>query len=237
MHPREIAALLDRVGTVDGRIDRQLADAGSAERAITRWATALADVPATLPDGSWDVGRAIRGYYERRGGDNSAQYRPVEPHDILAAWAPHRAELMQRHTDPLPSADPDNEAAWRAELLGNRTAVATGHAAPSTHRELTSGIHPAIEARLASIGSYVPSAIRQQLAPYRPTAALREAAVTAGQPDPLSVPCNWCGAETGKPCRSRKVTPRGAATSNTPRRTAHPSRIDLARSAQEGVAA
>ncbi|MEV5509029.1 zinc finger domain-containing protein [Streptomyces orinoci] len=237
MEPRHVAALLNYAATLDSRIRRIMATDEQAAATIRTWATALTDVPAMAETAGWDASRAVRRYYEQANGDRSAQFRPIEPADLLAAWAPHRAELMNRHTDPLPSVDPDNVEQWRAELVGTRAAVATGQAAPSTHRELTSGIHPAIEARLASIGSYIPSAIRQQLAPYRPTAALREATVAAGQPDPLSVPCAWCEAEKGKPCRSRRITPRGGATSNAPRKKPHPGRFDSALAAQEGVAA
>ncbi len=237
MEPRHVAALLNYAATLDSRVRRIMATDEQAATTIRTWTQALADIPATAEAADWDASRAVRRYYEQHGGDRSAQFRAIEPADLLAAWAPHRAELMRRHTDPLPRVDPDDVEAWRAELLGTRAAVATGNASPSTHRELTSGIHPAIEARLASIGSYLPSAIRQQLAPYRPTAALRESAIASGQPDPLSAPCDWCGAEKGKPCRSRRMTPRGAATSNAPRQKVHPSRLDAARAALEGVAA
>ncbi|MEU1674072.1 hypothetical protein ABZ752_18890 [Streptomyces roseifaciens] len=237
MEARHVAALLNFAATLDSRVRRIMATDEQAAATIRTWAQALADIPAVAEAADWDASRAVRRYYEQRGGDRSAQFRAIEPADLLAAWTPHRAELMNRHTDPLPTADPDDPAAWRAELVGNRTAVATGQAAPSTHRQLTSDIHPAIEARLASIGSYIPSAIRQQLAPYRPTAALREATVAAGGPDPLSVPCQWCGADEGQPCRSRRVGLDGDARGNARRNKPHPTRFDLARSAQEGVAA
>ncbi|GAA2931631.1 hypothetical protein GCM10020221_29260 [Streptomyces thioluteus] len=237
MTPREIVALLDRVATIDGRIDRQLNDASSAERVVTRWTTALADVPATLPAGSWDVGRVVRNYYERRGGDNSAQYHPVEPYDILTAWARHRDALMQRHTDPTPAADPDDVPAFLTEMRTTRTAVATGRAAPIEYRALTSGPHPAIEARLRAIGSCIPSPARAELARYRPVRAVREAAVAAGQPDPLNVRCDWCQAPEGRPCRSRRVRPDGSVRSNARRATPHPSRVELATAQHGGEAA
>ncbi|GAU67663.1 hypothetical protein SSP35_05_02300 [Streptomyces sp. NBRC 110611] len=234
MQPREIAALLHRIGLNDSRIDRQLADENSAERAITRWTEALTNVPATLPDGSWDVGRAVRNYYERKGGDNSAQYRPMEPHDVLAAWAPHRTALMQRHTDPAPAVDPDNVAAYLAELRTGRTAVATGQATPVEQRALTAApIDPRIAERLHQIGSPIPEQARAQLAQFRPRAADREALVRAGGPDPLAVACTWCHAEPGKPCRGGwRPNGKGRRIKNRP----HDSRIDLA-AQQQGVAA
>src|SRR5262249_39722121 len=82
------------------------ADQQRAAHTIGRWAEALAGVPANVAEVSWDAVHAVRRYYEQRGGDRSAQFRAVEPHDLLAAWTPHRAELMNRHTDPVPAADP-----------------------------------------------------------------------------------------------------------------------------------
>ncbi|WP_414168410.1 hypothetical protein ACMATS_17595 [Streptoverticillium reticulum] len=233
MRLRETVALLDRVGTVDGRFYRQLTDASSTEELVTRWATALEEIPATLPDGSWDVSRVVRDYYECRRGDNSAQYRSIEPHDILRAWARHCDARMQRHTDPIPAADPDDLPAFLAELRTTRTAVATGRAAPVEHRALTGGSNPDIEARLRAIGTCIPPHTRTELARFRPVRAVREAAVVAGQPDPLSVRCDWCQAPEGRPCRSRRVRPDGSVRSNAPRATPHPSRVDLA-TAQHG---
>ncbi|MEV8169632.1 hypothetical protein AB0O70_17055 [Microbacterium paraoxydans] len=230
MQPREIAALLDRIGLDDSRIDRQLADEHLAERTITRWTEALAEVPATLPDGSWDVGRAVRWYYERRGGDNSARFRAIEPHDILAAWAPHRTALMQRHTDPAPRVDPDDVAGYLSALRTGRAAVATGRAAPVEQRMLTGGPSPEVAERLAAIGSPIPEAVRGELARWRPRAAAREATVRAGGPDPLAVVCPWCHAEVKQPCRG------GWRPNGKGRRTktkAHDSRIDRAAEQQE----
>ncbi|WKU45992.1 hypothetical protein Q3V23_19070 [Streptomyces sp. VNUA116] len=239
MEARHVAALLNFAATLDSRVRRIMATNEQAAATIRAWAQALADIPAVAEAAGWDASRAVRRYYEQRNGDRSAQFRAIEPADLLAAWAPHLAELMNRHSDPLPSADPDNPAAWRAELLGTRAAVATGNSAPSTHRQLSSAPHPALEARLATIGSPIPPEARQMLIPFRRMKAQREAAVAAGQADPLSVPCpvDWCRAEKGKPCRYRRMTPDGVATSNARRQKVHPSRVDAARAALEGVAA
>ena len=229
MDRREIAALLHYAATLDGRLGRVVADKERAAATINRWAEALADVPGTTADGGWDASHVVRHYYEQRGGDHSARYYAIEPHNLLAAWAAHRAELMHRHTDPTPSVDPDNPRAWRAELLATRTAVAAGQEAPSTHRQLTAGgPHSAVADRLAEAGSPIPTAAREQLAVYRPRRAEREANLAAGRPDPLSVPCGWCGARAGKPCRSRRVAPNDAASGSAHRKP-HPSREDAAR--------
>ncbi|MFD8546814.1 hypothetical protein [Streptomyces sp. NPDC059649] len=207
MIDNHIAALLAYAGRLDSRVRRTLADPQQSARTIADWTAALADVPATLSDTGWDASQAVRRYYEQRGADRSAQYRPVEPHDVLAAWAPHRAELMNRHTDPVPSADPDDPAAWREELLGTRAAVATGHTPPAQYR---AEINPAGQKRLAALVAgvgtgprrYMPEHVARELAPFRPAQTQREALVAEGLPDPLGAKCPHCRAEIGKRCRS-----------------------------------
>ncbi|MFC5720353.1 hypothetical protein ACFP1Z_09285 [Streptomyces gamaensis] len=229
MDRQHVAALLNFCATVDSRVRRSMATQEQAAATIRSWAEALAHVPAVADTVDWDASRAARRYYEQAHGDRSAQFRPIEPADLLAAWAPYRAELMNRHTDPLPTADPDDVVAWRAELLGTRHAVAHGQQPPSEHRALTAGgPHPDVEARLRAIGSCIPAAARAELARYRPTRAAREAAVAAGQPDPLGVRCDWCQAPAGQPCRSRRTRPDGSVRSNAHRARPHPSRVDLA---------
>ncbi|MFB7899959.1 hypothetical protein ACFC1B_26950 [Streptomyces xiamenensis] len=221
MNHEESAALLHFAGQLDGRISRTLADPSAAARMIARWAEALPEVPSTTADGRWDVSRAVRRYYEQRGGDHSARFFAVEPHHVLSEWATHREAALGRHTDPLPAADPDRPEQWREELLGTRRAVATGAAAPADHRALTSGgPAPAVADAIRSAGRRIPPAVAAQLAPYRPTRAARDQALATGRPDPLSVPCTWCAARPGQPCRQGK--------GRTPRATPHPSRIEAA---------
>ncbi|EST29214.1 hypothetical protein M878_20805 [Streptomyces roseochromogenus subsp. oscitans DS 12.976] len=173
-------------------------------------------------DHGWDVREVIRAHVL------DCPY-PILPVDVARKWRIYRRDRLQRHTDPTPSANPDNPDAWRAELLATRHAVAAGAAAPSTHRQLTNGgPHPDIEARLRTIGSCIPPAARAELARYRPARAAREAAVAAGHTDALSVPCQWCYAGEGEPCRSRRVGPDGRARGKAPRATPHPTRVDLA---------
>ncbi|MFI9720750.1 hypothetical protein ACIHFE_13995 [Streptomyces sp. NPDC052396] len=228
MDRQHVAALLNYAATVDSRVRRLMATQEQAAATIRSWAEALAHIPAVAEAVDWDASRAARRYYEQANGDRSAQFRPIEPADLLAAWAPFRAELMNRHTDPLPAVDPDDVTAWRAELLGTRYAVAHGQQPPSEHKALTSDPHPDVEARLSEIGSCIPPHVRGELASYRPGRVAREAALAAGQPDPLSVRCDWCQAPKGQPCRSRRTGPDGVARSNARRITPHPSRADLA---------
>ncbi|TGB14404.1 hypothetical protein [Streptomyces sp. MZ04] len=207
MIDEHIAALLAYAGRLDSRVRRALADPQQSARAITDWTTALAEVPATLPETSWDASHAVRRYYEQRGGDRSAQFRAVEPHDVLAAWAPHRAELMNRHTDPLPDADPDDPQAWREELLDARAAVAHGYTSPAQYRaEINHAGQKRLAALIAGVGDgprrYMPEHVARDLAAYRPARAHREALVADGLPDPLGIRCPHCHAQPNQPCQS-----------------------------------
>ncbi|NUS22715.1 MAG: hypothetical protein HOV92_00605 [Streptomyces sp.] len=155
----------------------------------------------------------------------------VAPGEIATEIKRVRADLMARHTDPTPSADPDDPEAYRAELAASRLAVATGQERPST-AELTAGpMHPDVAARLKTLGNYVPRTVDEELDAYRPVKAARRAAIQSGQPDALSVPCDWCQAPVGEPCRGRRVVPGGGATASRRRSTPHPSRVDDARTA------
>ncbi|WP_430379135.1 zinc finger domain-containing protein [Streptomyces sp. B1-3] len=218
MDRREVAAVLAYIGRLDPRTIP--AGTGDARDQIVQWQELLADVPFATAHG-WDVREAIRAQVL------DSPY-PILPVDVARKWRAYRRDRLDRHTDPTPDADPDNPAAWRAELVGTRHAVATGMAAPSSHRQLAQDSVRDVEARLAFVGSSIPPAVRAALAPYRPARAAREAAVAAGQPDALGVPCRWCHADKGEPCRSRRLGLDGHARGNTPRTRPHPTRVDLA---------
>ncbi|MBT2420743.1 hypothetical protein J7F01_36890 [Streptomyces sp. ISL-22] len=219
MERNEIAAILAYIGRLDPRTIRT--GTGEARDQIAQWQELLDDVPFATDHG-WDVREAIRSHVL------DSPY-PILPVDVARKWRAHRRDRLDRHTDPTPAADPDDPAAWRAELLRSRNAVAAGLAAPSTHRQITSGGRlPDVEERLREIGSCIPPAVRTELARYRPTRAAREAAVASGVPDALSVRCEWCHAPAGAPCRQRRTNPDGTARGNAVRATPHPSRIDLA---------
>lgn len=222
MNPREVAAVLAYLGRLDPRTMRT--DAGEARDQIAQWHELLGDVPFTTEHG-WDVREAIKSHV-------LASPYPILPVDVARQWRAYRRDRLNRHTDPTPVANPDNPAAWRAELLGTRHAVATGQAAPATHRQLTSGApHPGLKPYADAVGSYIPAAVRAELAPYRPARAAREAAIAAGGPDVLGVRCQWCHASEGQPCRSRRVGLDDNARGNAPRALPHPSRVDLAEAA------
>ncbi|GGK23225.1 hypothetical protein GCM10011583_63930 [Streptomyces camponoticapitis] len=219
MTPNEVGALLAYLGRLDPRLIRT--DTGEARDQIAQWHHLLGDVPLDTRHG-WDTRLVARDHIL------NSPY-PILPADVARRWNAYRRDRLQRHTDPTPSADPDDQAAWTAELVGTRRAVATGSAEPAQHRSLTSGrARPDLEARLREIGSCIPPAVRTQLASYRPTRAAREAAIAQGQPDALGVRCEWCHAAEGQPCRSRRVGPDGGARGNAPRTTPHPSRLESA---------
>ncbi|MQY36019.1 hypothetical protein SRB17_40150 [Streptomyces sp. RB17] len=198
MDRREIAAILAYIGRLDPRTTHT--GTGEARDQIARWHELLHDVPFATAHG-WDVREAIRAHIL------DSPY-PILPVDVARTWRAYRRDRLNRHTDPTPAADPDDPAAWRAELLGTRHAVAVGQTAPSTYRQITGGSpRPDTEARLRSVGSCIPPAVRAQLARYRPARTAREAAVADGRPDALSVRCGWCHARAGDPCRQRRVGP------------------------------
>lgn len=153
--------------------------------------------------------------------------------EIVTAIRRARADRMARHTDPTPTADPDDVHAYKAEIAATRLAVATGQRQPAQHELAAGPMHPDVAARLKTLGTYVPRHVDEALDAYRPVKAARREAVITGQPDPLSVDCDWCQAPAGEPCRSRRVDPNGGATSNRRRSTPHPSRVDDAREATQ----
>ncbi|MBF6048143.1 hypothetical protein GO001_23500 [Streptomyces sp. NRRL B-1677] len=166
MNHEHVAALLDFAATIDRRVRPTTPQHAAAT--ITAWTTALRDVPTVATAVGWDVVFAVRGYYERKGGDQSAQFRPIGPADILAAWAPRRAELMSRHVAPTPTADPDDVPAYLAEIRADRAAVSTGRATPVEQRQLTRREPPEeITARVTATGSPIPPDAQRELALYR----------------------------------------------------------------------
>ncbi|WP_326734012.1 zinc finger domain-containing protein [Streptomyces sp. NBC_01022] len=224
MDRREIAALLACIGRLDPRTIRT--DQGEAGDQLAQWHALLGDVPPATPHG-WDALVAARQHIR------TSPY-PILPADIARPWDSYRRDRLARHSDPTPSADPDDQAAWTAELVGTRHAVATGTAEPAQARAITTGrdgVNPRLKARLREIGSCIPPAARSALAPYRPARAAREAAIAQGKADALSVPCGWCLAQPGEPCRRRRIGPDGGARGTAPCAT-HPSRLELATTQQ-----
>ncbi|MFF9060832.1 hypothetical protein ACF09K_19405 [Streptomyces sp. NPDC014882] len=225
MDRREIAALLAYIGRLDPRTTRT--DEGEAREQLAQWHHLLGDVPMATPHG-WDALAVARHHYR------TSPYA-ILPADVGRPWESYRRERLARHSDPTPTANPDDQAAYTAELVGNRRAVAAGTAQPAQALAITSardGMDPALKARLKAIGSPIPPAARAALAPFRPARAAREAAVEQGLPDALSVRCEWCLAQPGEPCRRRRISPNDGVRAITPRATPHPGRLDLAAAQQ-----
>ncbi|MET9291144.1 cell surface glycoprotein [Streptomyces sp. NPDC003077] len=158
MNRQETAALLAYVARLDPRSTP--ADQAEAGDRLDQWYELLADVPATAPHPEgrhWDAAQAVRHHIA------TSPY-PIKPADVVRPWQAFRRAALDRHTDPVPDADPDDPAAYRAALLGTRLAVATGAAAPTTLRELTTGgPAPELAARLSAVGE-MPSRLRAELA-------------------------------------------------------------------------
>ncbi|MGW9399266.1 zinc finger domain-containing protein [Streptomyces sp. NPDC055642] len=225
MDRREIAALLAYIGRLDPRTIRT--DQGEARDQLAQWHELLGDVPMATPHG-WDARVAARQHIR------TSPYQ-ILPADVARPWESYRRDRLARHSDPTPSADPDDQAAWTAELVGTRHAVAAGNEQPAQARAITSsqeGIDSRLQARLDQIGSCIPPAARAALAPFRPARAAREVAVAQGLPDALRVRCEWCLAPVGEPCRRRRIGPSDGVRAITPRATPHPGRLDLAAAQQ-----
>ncbi|WP_406298083.1 hypothetical protein OG948_21360 [Embleya sp. NBC_00888] len=191
MHREGILALLDFAAELDPRVARLMADETTAVETIQSWSRALHDVPAAHEAVGWMAGFAVRAYYEA---NDQARFWAITPAAILAAWAPKRRALLERHTDPLPPVDPDDEAAYRAHLAASRGAVVAGHADPTPNREID-GQWPSLA----------------QLAAARPADGCRAELTAAGAPTPvrsrfpeLSIACPYegCRAAAGDQCRS-----------------------------------
>ncbi|NYV72792.1 hypothetical protein HW445_00265, partial [Streptomyces sp. UH6] len=123
MTPHEIGALLAYVGRLDPRLLRT--DEHEAGDQIGQWYELLEDVPAVTPHG-WDARVAARSHIL------NSPY-PIMPVDIARRWRAYQRDRLERHTDPTPAADPDDQAAWQAELVATRQAVASGAAQPVAH--------------------------------------------------------------------------------------------------------
>lgn len=213
MEPEQLPQLLAQIALADPRVRRE--DPIERRAQIHMWAGILADVP-------YDYAlTATHQHYAR-------STWPVLPADIATRWQATVRDRMERHADPAPPVDPDDEAAYRAELAAARRDVAHGHTPPVTLRELDAGPAAEAEARLAALGSYVPRTVAAELSAFRPRRAERERRATQGLPDPLTVTCPYepCRAAPGNPCVNHR---------RHPRTSTHPSRLDAATTAQHAT--
>lgn len=193
---------------------------------ILAWHADLNTAHVTYPDAN----EALTRYYVEQARLEPAQrYRATSP-DIIAIVRKIRTERLTNYAYQPPDGDTDPQ--YLNRLRGQIADVASGAVpAPTTPLALTGGPAPEVAARLKALGRYIPDAVRQDLAAYRPAAAAREAAIRAGHPDYLAVRCTWCDAPEGERCRSRRIVPGAGATSNKPRSAPHPSRVEAAEAA------
>jgi len=222
MDAAQIPQLIAQIALADPRVRRE--DKTERRAQIHMWAGILTEVP-------YDFAlQAAQQHY-------AASQWPINPSDIAARWQATVRDRMTRHTGTFepgdyPDLDPDDVIGYLQALRGQRQAVARGLQPPSNVRAITAGpAADAVTARLNALGTYVPRQVDDVLDAYRPVKAARREAVITGQPDPLSVDCDWCQAPAGEPCRSRRIAPGGGATANRRRSTPHPSRADDARDA------
>ncbi|MFE0762596.1 zinc finger domain-containing protein [Streptomyces smyrnaeus] len=211
MTPADAAELL----TLAAAFDRRTVGEADARA----WAAALHAMPLDQ-----DARDAVGRHYAETD-------RWLTPAHVRAQRAKIRAERVERANvvdDGHPDETPAQYLARRRALT---RAVADGRIAPQTATQavgrapgtappaLTGGPAPEVAERLAAIGRSIPAEAAAQLAPYRPVRAERESLAAHGQPDPLDVPCGYCRARVGQPCRMGKNRAKQ-------RTTPHPSRLD-----------
>jgi hypothetical protein len=216
--PAEIPQLLAQIALADKRVRRT--DPIELRAQVAMWAGILADVP-------YDA--AIH-YAQQHYTESTWEILPA---NIATRWAADVRDRMNRHNGTFeptkyPALDPDDIEGYQTALRAERRAVAVGALPPDTTKAITAGPAAAeVEERLAALGSYVPTHVRDALANLRPERAERERLVRSGLGDPLAVRCPHepCNAAPGDRC----------ATNGRPRREPHPSRLDAA--AQEARSA
>lgn len=206
MTPDEIPQLIKHISLADPRIMPE--DRKEVVAMAALWATVLADVPEDY------AMHAVGLHYAK-------SPFTIKPSDISTRWASEVRDRMDRHTDPAPPVDPDDELAYRRAVHAQRHAVAQGARRPSNVAQLTSGgPHKSIE-RVAA-GAF--RSVNETLRPYVPEQARADiAAVRPGFGHPcadhpeLLIPCPrpQCRAFVRRPCKS----PRGREMTQI-----HPSR-------------
>jgi hypothetical protein len=217
MNPEHIPELIAKIAMADPRVKRD--DPIERRAQLQMWAGILADVP--------------HGFAVQAAQDHYANSQwPIVPGDIASRWQAVVRDRMRRDTgtfepNEFPDLDPDDVIGYLAALRGHRQAVIQGVQPPNNVKALTAG--PAadeVTRRLATLGTYIPRQVDEALDAHRPIKAARREALIAGQPDALSVDCDWCQAPAGEPCRSRRIDPKGGATSTRRRSTPHPTRLE-----------
>lgn len=187
MDPTQIPRLIAEVALADRRVRREEPSEQAGQ--IDMWAGILIDVPYDF------AVKASQEHYAR------SQW-PIQPSDIATRWHAEVRSRMDRHTDPTPDVDPNNELEYRRALKAGRTAVAQGAVAPSNVRQLTSGLDQGDVHAMRQQGDLV-AFIKASMAEGKRNADMRRALVLR-HPDvaaklllwPLSYkqPEQWSGA-------------------------------------------
>lgn len=115
MNPEEIPRLLAQIALADPRVRRE--DPVELRAQIAMWAGILVDVPY-----DYAITAAQKHYAQSNW--------PILPADIATRWRAVVRDRMNRDIDPAPPVDPDNEQAYRAQLVARRQAVANGAVRP-----------------------------------------------------------------------------------------------------------
>jgi hypothetical protein len=161
MDPTQIPRLIAEIALADRRVRRE--DPSEQSGQIDMWAGILAEIP-------YDYAiRASQEHYTR------SQW-PIQPSDIATRWNAEVRNRMERHTDPTPDVDPNNELAYRRALRDGRTAVAQGVAAPSNVKALTAGLDQGDVHAMRQQGDLI-DFIKASMAEGRRNADLRRALV------------------------------------------------------------
>lgn len=205
MTPDQIPQLLQQISYADPRILRD--DPSELRGQAAMWFSVLRDVPYDFALNA--VGR----HYA-----NSPF--PVLPADIAAEWKSEKRKRLERHVETSPHPEPDDEIAYRRQLRDERRAVIYGQQPVRDIKEITAGIGRAVPEQRPS---YMPPDVREVLAKALPNWG----AAKIAHPE-LAVPCPYCRAYAGRPCK----TPGG----HKPMRDTHPARKDAHRAAQDGEA-
>ncbi|MDX3214544.1 hypothetical protein PV318_03160 [Streptomyces sp. ME02-6991-2B] len=211
MTPADAAELLTLAAAFDRRT------IGEAD--ALAWGAALHSVP--LDD---DTRAAVARHYAETDRWITPAHVITQRRKIRAA----RIDAANVFYDGRPDETPAEGIARKRAMTA---AVASGQVPPQTVRQavttapgrlaLDGPPAPEVAARLAALGRQIPAEAADRLADYRPRRAEREALAASDLPDPLNVACPHgpCRARPGEPCRNMH---------RAPRRTPHPSRLDLA---------
>jgi len=110
MTPEHVGPFLKQIALTDPRI--LPTDEQEAVAAIALWAVSLTDV-----DDHFALNAVAKHYAD-------SPYL-VKPSDIASQWRAHVRDRANRYVDPVPTANPDNPAAYNAELLAGRRSHTT----------------------------------------------------------------------------------------------------------------